>query len=103
MQNPELSLAGSAICGWDRHNFYYFQMLRSLAEHYKFDVKAPFNSLNDKVHKAVLRGSGKDLIEFKYINDHGNTTGRHHPFEDMLKNIECCCKKRLNPARYAKS
>jgi excinuclease ABC subunit A len=39
IQNPELSLAGGAIRGWDRRNFYYFQMLKSLAEHYKFDVK----------------------------------------------------------------
>ena len=28
VQNPELSLAGGAIRGWDRRNFYYFQMLR---------------------------------------------------------------------------
>ncbi len=45
VQNPELSLAGGAIRGWDRRNFYYFQMLRSLAEHYEFDVEAPFNTL----------------------------------------------------------
>ena len=31
--NTELSLAGGAIRGWDRRNFYYFQMLSSLAEH----------------------------------------------------------------------
>lgn len=42
VQNPELSLAGGAIRGWDRRNFYYFQMLKSLAEHYKFDVEAPW-------------------------------------------------------------
>ena len=42
IQNPELSLAGGAIRGWDRRNFYYFQMLKSLAEHYKFDVEAPW-------------------------------------------------------------
>ncbi|MCF1439304.1 MAG: excinuclease ABC subunit UvrA, partial [Shewanella sp.] len=36
--SDELSLAGGAIRGWDRRNFYYFQMLKSLGEHYKFDV-----------------------------------------------------------------
>lgn len=40
IQNPELSLAGGAIRGWDRRNFYYFQMLKSLADHYKFDVRS---------------------------------------------------------------
>jgi arginyl-tRNA synthetase len=46
IQNPELSLAGGAIRGWDKRNFYYFQMLKSLAEHYKFDVEAPWASLS---------------------------------------------------------
>lgn len=88
LQNPELSLAGGAIRGWDRRNFYYFQMLRSLAEHYKFDIEAPFNSLDANVQHAVLYGSGKDTIEFKYINDRGDTTVRHHPFEGVLHNME---------------
>lgn len=88
LQNPELSLAGGAIRGWDRRNFYYFQMLRSLAEHYKFDIEAPFNSLDAATQKAVLYGSGKDTIEFKYINDRGDTTVRRHPFEGVLHNME---------------
>ncbi|VTR36021.1 Excinuclease ABC subunit A [Serratia fonticola] len=88
VQNPELSLAGGAIRGWDRRNFYYFQMLRSLAEHYSFDVEAPFSSLDANVQKAVLSGSGKESIEFKYINDRGDTTVRRHPFEGVLHNME---------------
>lgn len=88
VQNPELSLAGGAIRGWDRRNFYYFQMLRSLAEHYEFDVEAPFNTLSANVQKAVLSGSGKESIEFKYINDRGDTTVRRHPFEGVLHNME---------------
>lgn len=88
IQNPDLSLAGGAIRGWDRRNFYYFQMLRSLAEHYQFDIEAPFNSLNTTTQKIVLSGSDKESIEFKYINDRGDTTIRHHPFEGVLHNME---------------
>ena len=29
VQNPNLSLGGGAIRGWDRRNFYYYQMLMS--------------------------------------------------------------------------
>ncbi|MGN6950169.1 hypothetical protein, partial [Neisseria sp. P0016.S005] len=36
--HPELSLAAGAIDGWDKHNQFYFQMIQSLAHHYKFDV-----------------------------------------------------------------
>ncbi|PKH22311.1 excinuclease ABC subunit A [Enterobacterales bacterium CwR94] len=88
VQNAELSLAGGAIRGWDRRNFYYFQMLRSLAEHYEFDVEAPFESLKPTVQKVILYGSGKENIEFKYVNDRGDTSVRRHPFEGVLNNIE---------------
>ncbi|MGM3192752.1 excinuclease ABC subunit UvrA [Dickeya dadantii subsp. dieffenbachiae] len=88
VQNGELSLAGGAIRGWDRRNFYYFQMLRSLADHYQFDVEAPFDSLSPAVQKVILYGSGKENIEFKYINDRGDTSVRRHPFEGVLNNME---------------
>ncbi|PKG79586.1 excinuclease ABC subunit UvrA [Shewanella sp. Actino-trap-3] len=86
--NTELSLAGGAIRGWDRRNFYYFQMLSSLAEHYKFDVEQPFEALSDKIKKIVLYGSGKQSIAFKYINDRGDVVVRNHPFEGILNNMD---------------
>ncbi|PHM73369.1 excinuclease ABC subunit UvrA [Xenorhabdus kozodoii] len=88
VQNEGISLAGGAIRGWDRRNFYYFQMLRSLAEHYKFDIETPFNQLGADIQKVVLYGSGKESIEFKYTNDRGDVTVRHHPFEGVLHNME---------------
>jgi excinuclease ABC subunit A len=88
ISNTELSLAGGAIRGWDRRNFYYFQMLTSLAEHYKFDVEQPFQQLSDKVRKLVLYGSGKENIAFKYVNDKGDVVTRTHPFEGILNNMD---------------
>ncbi|ABV85897.1 excinuclease ABC subunit UvrA [Shewanella pealeana] len=86
--NTELSLAGGAIRGWDRRNFYYFQMLTSLAEHYKFDIEKPFEQLSDDVRKIVLYGSGNQSIAFKYINDRGDVVVRNHPFEGILNNMD---------------
>ncbi|WP_279147099.1 excinuclease ABC subunit UvrA [Photobacterium carnosum] len=88
VQNDQLSLAGGAIRGWDKLNFYYFQMLKSLAEHFKFDVEAPFNTLPKKIQTLILSGSGTTDIEFKYINDRGDITVRRHPFEGILNNME---------------
>ncbi|NMH65904.1 excinuclease ABC subunit UvrA [Shewanella salipaludis] len=88
LTNSELSLAGGAIRGWDRRNFYYFQMLGSLAEHYKFDIEQPFEQLSDKVRKLVLYGSGKEEIAFRYINDRGDVVVRTHPFEGILNNMD---------------
>jgi len=36
------SLAEGAVRGWDRRNIYYFQLLKSLAEHYGFAVDIPY-------------------------------------------------------------
>ncbi len=88
IQNEDLSLAGGAIRGWDKRNYYYFQMLTSLAEHYDFDVESPFSSLPKKVQNVLLQGSGTTNIEFKYINDRGDVTVRRHPFEGILNNME---------------
>ncbi|MCC8380846.1 excinuclease ABC subunit UvrA [Xenorhabdus sp. PB30.3] len=88
VQNGGISLAGGAIRGWDRRNFYYFQMLKSLADHYKFDIETPFDELNASIKKAVLYGSGKETIEFRYTNDRGDITVRKHPFEGVLHNME---------------
>ncbi|GAA5194538.1 excinuclease ABC subunit UvrA [Ferrimonas gelatinilytica] len=86
--NPDLSLAGGCIRGWDRRNFYYYQMLRSLAEHYDFDIEMPWKDLPSKVKKWVLDGSGRESIQFKYVNDRGDTVVRKHPFEGILNNLQ---------------
>ena len=86
--NDELSLAGGAIRGWDKRNFYYFQMLQALAEHYKFAVDMPFKDLSEEARKVVLYGSGKKEIEFKYMNDRGDVVLRKHPFEGIINNMQ---------------
>ncbi|QSX33144.1 excinuclease ABC subunit UvrA [Shewanella avicenniae] len=86
--NDELSLAGGAIRGWDRRNFYYFQMLKSLGEHYHFSVETPFAELPSAIQQMVLNGSGEETIAFKYINDRGDVVVRNHPFEGILNNMD---------------
>ncbi len=86
--NNELSLSGGAIRGWDKRNFYYFQMLTSLADHYGFDIKVPFVELSDKHKKLVLHGSGKQKIKFKYMNDRGDVVMREHTFEGIIPNMD---------------
>ncbi len=85
--NPELSLSGGAIRGWDKRNFYYFQMLQALAEHYGFALDKPYSALSADIQKLVLYGSGKQEIEFKYMNDRGDIVIRKHPFEGILNNM----------------
>ncbi|MCH7672117.1 MAG: excinuclease ABC subunit UvrA [Proteobacteria bacterium] len=86
--DESLALSEGAIRGWDRRNIYYFQMLTSLAAHYGFKVDTAFNKLPRKYQNLVLRGSGKEVIDFHYINDRGDTITRSYPFEGILPNME---------------
>ncbi|EIO3979033.1 excinuclease ABC subunit UvrA [Vibrio vulnificus] len=88
IQDANLSLAQGAIRGWDQKNYYYFQMLTSLAEHYDFDLHVPFNSLSKRIQEVILKGSGRTEIEFKYINDRGDIRLKRHPFEGILNTLE---------------
>ena len=87
VQNDSISLAGGAVKGWDRRNFYYYQMLTSLAKHYKFDIETPYEDLPQKIKDIVMHGSGKEEIEFQYMNDRGDVVIRKHPFEGILNNM----------------
>jgi excinuclease ABC subunit A len=86
--DTSLALAEGAIRGWDRRNIYYFQMLTSLADHYGFSVDVPFKNLSAKHRQIILHGSGKEAIEFKYVNDRGATYTRSYPFEGILPNMD---------------
>ncbi len=89
---PSLSLASGAIKGWDRRNAYYFSMLESLAKHYRFDIDAPFESLDATVQNAILYGSGSEDIKFSYTVDSGASQGKKltkkHPFEGIIPNMQ---------------
>jgi excinuclease ABC subunit A len=86
--NRSLSLAGGAIRGWDRKTTYYYQMIQSLASHYKFDIETPFHEMPEKLQNVVLYGSGKEKIQFFYENTRGLQIKKLHRFEGVLPNLE---------------
>ena len=98
VMHPHRSLAGGAVRGWDRHNEHYFRMLRSLAQHYEFDVDTPWAELPARVHEVLLNGSGEEPIEFSYQDatrhegsppgsTHGRSRRSRHPFEGIMPNL----------------
>ncbi|MDD5113742.1 MAG: excinuclease ABC subunit UvrA [Methylobacter sp.] len=90
IHNPDISLAGGAIRGWDRRNAYYYQLITSLANHYRFDPEVPWSELPKKIQDVLLYGSGDEVITFDFA--HGtsqfSTKTRHHPFEGIVANME---------------
>jgi len=86
--DESLSLAEGAVRGWDRRNIYYFQLLKSLADHYGFAVDTPYEKLSRKHQDLILFGSGKTEIEFTFINEKGKTYINRKAFEGILPNME---------------
>ena len=95
--HPELSLAAGAVRGWDRRNAYYFQLIASLARHYKFSVDAPWEQLPAAIRQAVLYGSGKDEVSFRYLTESGGNVTRKHKFEGIIPNLERRYKETESP------
>jgi excinuclease ABC subunit A len=88
VRDPSLSLPSGAVRGWDRRNAFYFQMLESLAKHYKFDLEKPFEQLPEKIRRVVLYGNGDELITFSYVGDRGLRYRRKHTFEGVIPNMQ---------------
>jgi len=90
--HPDLSLASGAVRGWDRRNAHYFQLIQSLARHYRFDIEAPWTELPERARQVLLYGSGDEVIEFRYSE--GPSEGKRraavkrHPFEGILPNLQ---------------
>ena len=88
VQNPGLSLPGGAIKGWDRRNAYYFQMIKSIAKHYEFDIDTPFAALPEEIRNTLLYGSGDEEIKFEYLRERNKSVIRQHTFEGIIPNLQ---------------
>jgi len=96
--NPQLSLAAGAVRGWDRRNQYYFQLILSLARHYKFDVDTPWHELPEATRHHVLFGSNGQPISFRYVTGANGAVTRRHPFEGIVPNLERRYRETESPA-----
>jgi len=88
VQNPNLSLANGAIRGWDKRNYYYWQILTALAAHYQFALNVPFATLDKKIHQLLFYGSQNEDIAFTVQGAAGKTLLRTHPFEGIIPIME---------------
>ena len=86
--NPELSLNQGAIRGWDRQRPYYFGFITKLAGHYDIDMDLPWNQLPSTQQALVLNGSGKEKIDFSYVDERGRKQNRIMVFEGVLPYLE---------------
>ncbi len=85
--DPNKSITDGVIRGWDKKNSYYYQMMEALAKHYEFDLKIPFKKLSKDHREIILRGSGKESIQFTYKTAKGRKRSGKHRFEGILNTL----------------
>ena len=88
IKNEKLSISEGAIRGWDKRNFYYFHLIRSLSRHFNFDIELPYASYSQKIKDVLLNGSGDEKIQFYYPGRGGKRISRKHPFEGVIPNLK---------------
>ncbi len=70
--DPNLSVLHGAIAPWSfienksEIGHYYMQVLSNVAEHYEFDIDAPWAKLPKKAKEILLYGSGDTKIKMQY-------------------------------------
>lgn len=87
IQDGNLTLGEGAIRGWGRRSIFYFQQLNALANFYGFNIDTKFKDIPKAYQDKILNGSGKDKIDFVYINERGDKMTRSHVFEGVLPNL----------------
>jgi excinuclease ABC subunit A len=68
------------------HSF-YMQTLENIAKHYNFNLRTPWKSLNTKIKKIILFGSGDEKINFNYNLDEDQFNSKKS-FDGILPILE---------------
>ncbi len=84
----DLPLKAGAIRGWDMRNTAYFDMLKTLSEHYKFSLDVPYTALPERAKNVLMHGSGDDVLNFHYRNHNGRRFRSRHAFEGVLSSMK---------------
>ena len=86
--NPELTLNEGAIVPWSKNTTdgYYMQMLRAVAEHYKFSMDVPFKDLPEEIQNIILYGSN-ERIAFKFQR-RNRSYHVNRKFEGVISRLE---------------
>lgn len=84
-----LSLEQGAIVAWQpTSSNYYPKLLEAVAKHYKISMKKPVKDLPKDQWDKIMKGSGKEKLRFRYVNEFGQVRDNMIYFEGVLANVE---------------
>ncbi|MDP7641659.1 MAG: excinuclease ABC subunit UvrA, partial [Alphaproteobacteria bacterium] len=86
--DESLALGQGAIAPWAKSSSpYYGQTLDSIARHYKKSTGTAWSKLPEKLRDAILFGSGKERIKFRY-DDGTREYSTTKTFEGVIPNLD---------------
>ena len=69
--DPAKTINEGALVPWNTGQNYFYQMLRAVAEHYKFSLDTPFEALPQQIQDIIFYGAGDEKIQYNYRNENG--------------------------------
>ncbi len=96
--DPGLSLATGAIAPWNRRKLstHAGHWIRALAGHYGFDPATPWQELPRKIRDKILRGTGRERIEFHHVRGRRQLISSI-PFEGIIPRLERLFRETSSP------
>jgi excinuclease ABC subunit A len=95
--NPKLSLSEGAIAPWavasDASSYFYQQLLESIAKHYEFSLRTPFEDLSSSLQSILLYGSQSPVSSLEKKPTKG---ADKKAFEGIIPGLERRLKKADN-------
>ncbi|WP_042471179.1 excinuclease ABC subunit UvrA [Bacillus ndiopicus] len=87
--NWDKTLLEHAIAPWEpTSSQYYPQLLKAVCDHYGIPMDVPIKDIPKAQMDKVLKGSGKEKIQFNYENEFGHKRSQLVEFEGVLNNVE---------------
>ncbi|MBF0455910.1 MAG: excinuclease ABC subunit UvrA [Magnetococcales bacterium] len=85
--NPSLSLRQGCILPWAKPSANSArESIYTVAEHYGFDIRVPWEELPEAAREIIMNGSGREKIKFSYAGRRRFRTTK--PWEGVLKILE---------------
>ena len=87
--DPALSVGEGALAPWTSNGTtYYEQLIQAIAERYRVDLEAPWESLPQKQRDLFLFGTDGDRVHISYRNRYGRKRSYSTRFEGIITNLE---------------
>ena len=84
IHEQRLSIADGAVRGFDSNNVSFYDLMKSLAEHYNFSLHTPWEQLTAEVKNVILHGSGREKIALRYTHHRYGTRIKNKVYEGVI-------------------